>query len=153
MLTPSSPKPVLSLGASTQAADCYPEERSCSPKDHQENDQGPMRRRLTYISPKELRQEGGLGIHWTLGCMHLRSITVSRLGQPGCSFPARQQVAPASSGGGWSGLAGLSPDWLGFSAPHPHMIPWPQMQFSVPHLLSLLRIILPAVPWLSSKPI
>lgn len=120
MLTPSSPKLVLSLGASTQAADCYPEEGSCSLKGHQENDQGPMRRQLTYISPKELRQEGGLGIHWTLGCMHLGSIRVSRLGQPGCSFPARQQVAPASSSGGWSGLAGLSPDWLGFSAPHPH---------------------------------
>lgn len=30
-----------------------------------------MRRWLTYISTKELRDEGGLGIHWTLDCMHL----------------------------------------------------------------------------------
>lgn len=144
---------MLSLGASTQAADCYPEKGLCSPKGHQENDQGPMRRWLTYISPKELRDEGGLGIHWALGCVHLWAQSVSRLGQPGGSFPERQQVAPASSSGGWSGLAGLSPDWLGFSAPHPHMIPGPQMQLLVPHPLSPLRIVLPAVPWLSSKPI
>lgn len=69
--TCSSPKSVLSLGASTQAGDCYPEKGLCSPKGHQENDQGPMRRWITYISPKELRDEGGLGIHWALGCMHL----------------------------------------------------------------------------------